>query len=155
MYRQEHRGPDEGYLMGSRNVDPVNGGGDWICTKPEHWIFEGTGMQKGEAIPGLIGWEYHGDPPADIPGLDRPIRARGEGRIKGMPFTMAGSVGPIANWIVPGNKQFFEATARLGQTNARLQGEIRDPIAIEGTSLHITAAGPTTKEWCPRDWKGS
>jgi len=63
----EH-GPDEGFLMGARNVEPVNGGGDWICTKPEHWIFEGTGMQAGESIPGLIGWEYHGDP-ADIPGL--------------------------------------------------------------------------------------
>jgi len=62
------RGPDEGYLMGARNVEPVNGGGDWICTMPEHWIFEGTGMKKGDSIPGLIGWEYHGDP-ADIPGL--------------------------------------------------------------------------------------
>ena len=65
-----HRGPDEGYLMGVRNIDPVNGGGDWICTKPAHWIFEGTGMKAGEAIPGMIGWEYHGDPPADIPGLE-------------------------------------------------------------------------------------
>jgi hypothetical protein len=63
------RGPDEGYLMGSRNIDPVNGGGDWICEKPDHWIFQGTGMKKGDAIPGLIGWEYHGDPPA-IEGLE-------------------------------------------------------------------------------------
>jgi hypothetical protein len=63
------RGPDEGYLIGARNVEPVNGGGDWICVKPEHWIFEGTGMIKGDAIPGLIGWEYHGDPPA-IDGLE-------------------------------------------------------------------------------------
>ncbi|MBI1349001.1 hypothetical protein GC163_22240 [bacterium] len=64
-----HRGPDEGYLMGSRNIEPVNGGGDWVCLKPEHWMFEGTGMKKGDAIPGLIGWEYHGDPP-EIPGLE-------------------------------------------------------------------------------------
>lgn len=63
------RGPDEGYLMGARNIDPVNGGGDWACTKPEHWIFEGTGMKKGDTIPGLIGWEYHGDPPV-IEGLE-------------------------------------------------------------------------------------
>jgi hypothetical protein len=65
-----HRGPDEGYLIGARNVDPVNGGGDWICTKPDHWIFAGTGMKAGDRIPGLIGWEYHGDPPSDIPGLE-------------------------------------------------------------------------------------
>lgn len=63
------RGPDEGLLMGARNIEPVNGGGDWICTKPEHWIFEGTGMKKGDRIPGLIGWEYHGQP-ADIPSLE-------------------------------------------------------------------------------------
>lgn len=63
----EH-GPDEGLLMGARNVEPVNGGGDWICVQPEHWIFAGTGMRKGDKIPGLIGWEYHGDP-AEIPGL--------------------------------------------------------------------------------------
>lgn len=64
-----HRGPDEGLLMGARNVEPVNGGGDWTVTKPDHWIFEGTNMRKGDSIPGLIGWEYHGKP-AEIPGLE-------------------------------------------------------------------------------------
>jgi hypothetical protein len=64
------RGPDEGYLIGARNVEPVNGGGDWIVTRPDHWVFEGTGLKKGDPIPGLVGWEYHGDPPADLPGLE-------------------------------------------------------------------------------------
>jgi hypothetical protein len=63
------RGPDEGLLMGARNVDPVNGGGDWIIVKPEHWIFAGAGLKKGDRIPGLIGWEYHGNPP-NIPELE-------------------------------------------------------------------------------------
>jgi hypothetical protein len=62
-------GPDEGLLMGAINVIPVNGGGDWTCVKPEHWMFEGTGMKKGESVPGLVGWEYHGDP-AKITGLE-------------------------------------------------------------------------------------
>ena len=65
-----HRGPDEGCLMGVRNISPVNGGGDWFCLKPEHWVFEGTGMKKGDSIPGMIGWEYHGDAPKDLPGLE-------------------------------------------------------------------------------------
>ncbi len=65
-----HRGPDEGYLIGARNVDPVNGGGDWVCTQPAHWLYRETGMKRGETIPGLIGWEYHGDPPTDLPGLE-------------------------------------------------------------------------------------
>ena len=63
------RGPDEGLLMGVRNIQPINGGGDWIVVKPNHWMFEGTGMQKGDRIPGLIGWEYHGDA-AEIEGLE-------------------------------------------------------------------------------------
>ncbi|MEJ7593061.1 MAG: N,N-dimethylformamidase beta subunit family domain-containing protein [Planctomycetaceae bacterium] len=63
------RGPDEGLLMGARNVEPVNGGGDWTATKTDHWMFESTEMKNGESIPGLIGWEYHGQP-ADIPGLE-------------------------------------------------------------------------------------
>ena len=62
-------GPDEGLLMGAINVIPVNGGGDWICTQPNHWLFAGTGMQQGDAIPGMVGWEYHGDP-AKIDGLE-------------------------------------------------------------------------------------
>lgn len=65
-----HRGPDEGYLMGARNIRPVNGGGDWVCTNPDHWIFAGSGMKQGDRVPGLIGWEYHGDPPQDLPGLE-------------------------------------------------------------------------------------
>ena len=65
-----HRGPDEGFLMGVRNVEPVNGGGDWICTNPKHWIYTGTGMKQGDRVRGLIGWEYHGDPPSDIEGLE-------------------------------------------------------------------------------------
>jgi hypothetical protein len=58
----EH-GPDEGLLMGARNIEPVNGGGDWVIQKPENWIFEGTSVKRGDRIPGLVGWEYHGDPP--------------------------------------------------------------------------------------------
>jgi hypothetical protein len=34
----------------------------WTCQAPDHWIFEGTGMKKGDSIPELVGWEYHGPP---------------------------------------------------------------------------------------------
>jgi hypothetical protein len=65
----EH-GPDEGLLMGARNGRPINGGGDWIVTKPDHWMFAGTGMKKGDRIPGLVGWEYHNIPATEISGLE-------------------------------------------------------------------------------------
>ncbi|HVJ68875.1 MAG TPA: N,N-dimethylformamidase beta subunit family domain-containing protein, partial [Caulifigura sp.] len=64
------RGPDEGLLMGARNPEPINGGGDWTIARPENWIFAGTGVKKGDRIPGLVGWEYHAQPATEIPGLE-------------------------------------------------------------------------------------
>jgi hypothetical protein len=61
--------PNEATLIGAQTVSPFNGSGDWIVTKPRHWLFEGTKMRKGDRIPGLVGWEFHGEP-ADIPGLE-------------------------------------------------------------------------------------
>ena len=95
-----HRGPDEGYLMGARNVSPVNGGGDWIVTKPQHWMFEGTGMKKGDRIPGLVGWEYHGDPPKDLPGLE--VVAEGialQGGVNPQHWTATIYPGPKGNFV--------------------------------------------------------
>lgn len=60
--------PNENTLIGARTIDPFNGSGDWIVTKPDHWLFDGTNMKPGDRIPGLVGWEFHGDP-APIPGL--------------------------------------------------------------------------------------
>ncbi|WP_203328935.1 N,N-dimethylformamidase beta subunit family domain-containing protein [Candidatus Laterigemmans baculatus] len=93
-----HRGPDEGLLMGARNIRPVNGGGDWIVTKADHWMFEGTGVQNGDSIPGLIGWEFHGLP-AEIPGLE----------VVGAGTAWQGGVNP-SDWtatIYPGPKGNF------------------------------------------------
>jgi hypothetical protein len=92
------RGPDEGLLMGARNTQPINGGGDWTVTKPEHWMFAGTGMKPGDRIPGLVGWEYHGGP-ADLPGLE--IVAEGRAWVGGT---------KLSTWaatIYPGPKQNF------------------------------------------------
>ena len=61
--------PNEATLIGAQTVSPFNGSGDWIVTRPDHWLFEGTRMKKGDRIPGLVGWEFHGEP-ARIPGLE-------------------------------------------------------------------------------------
>lgn len=61
--------PDESFLIGARSKGLIVGGADWICTNPNHWIYEKTGMLIGDRIPGLIGWEWHGDP-APIKGLE-------------------------------------------------------------------------------------
>lgn len=69
MEKLPFRSPNENTLVGARSVCPVTGGADWICARPEHWIFAGTDMKKGDGIAGLVGWEWHGDP-AKIPGLE-------------------------------------------------------------------------------------
>ncbi len=94
----QRAGPDESLIIGARSIIPFNGGGDWICTKPDHWIFAGTGMKKGDSIPGLVGWEHHGAP-AKIPGLE--VVAEGT--------VWAGGVNP-AQWtatLFPGPKGNF------------------------------------------------
>ena len=66
-------GPDGAQLLGARH--PIGdgnggqGGGDWTCTAPDHWLFANTGMQAGDSIDGLVGWEIHGEPLLDLPGI--------------------------------------------------------------------------------------
>ncbi|MEU9193612.1 N,N-dimethylformamidase beta subunit family domain-containing protein [Streptomyces hundungensis] len=31
---------------------------DYVVTSPDHWLFEGTGVQRGAKFPGLVGTEY-------------------------------------------------------------------------------------------------
>lgn len=58
---------EEAELMGAKSYGV--GLAPWTCVLPEHWIYEGTGLQKGDTIPDLIGWEYHGYPLGEISGL--------------------------------------------------------------------------------------
>jgi hypothetical protein len=98
MKRFRWSSPNENTLMGARSTFPVTGGADWTCVRPAHWIFEGTGMTTGDGIPGLVGWEWHGDP-ANIPGLE--IVASGKtksGRGEGI-FTATIYPGPRKNFV--------------------------------------------------------
>ncbi len=93
-------GPDERTIIGARTVVPFNGGGDWTCVRPDHWVFEGTGMRKGDSIPGLVGWEYHGDPDLERDGLV--VLAEGLVWAGGTwPGRYAATIypGPKGNWV--------------------------------------------------------
>jgi hypothetical protein len=94
-------GPNEATLIGARSTFPVTGGADWICADAKHWAFAGTGMRNGDGIPGLVGWEWHGDP-ADIPGLQ--VLARGELMNRGTKGTYTATLypGPRDNWVFNG-----------------------------------------------------
>ena len=69
MSSLEHARPYANELVGAHSTGVVTGGADWTCRRPGHWLFAGTGMKYSDGIPGLVGWEWHGDPAA-IPGLE-------------------------------------------------------------------------------------
>lgn len=92
-------GPDETLLIGARTVVPFNGGGDWTCTRPDHWVFDGTGMKAGDSIPGLVGWEHHGAP-AKLEGLE--VLAEGlvwAGGVRPSRYTATIFPGPKGNFV--------------------------------------------------------
>jgi hypothetical protein len=62
--------PDGALLMGGRFPFGSIGGGDWTCANPDHWLYDGTGMKNGDTVQGLVGWEWHGDPASDKPGME-------------------------------------------------------------------------------------
>jgi len=101
LLRLRHNGPDESLLIGARSGYPLTGGADWVCARSRHWVFEHTGMDDGDRIPGLVGWEWHGNA-APIPGLE--VVAEGPiGRWGGGP-TYAATVypGPKGNFVFNG-----------------------------------------------------
>ena len=82
---EPNMGPDGARLMGARldnsGKSGGRGSGDWTCAMPQHWLFEGTSMKKGDSVKGLIGWEWHGAPAMNLPGMN--IVAEGDATIKG------------------------------------------------------------------------
>ena len=95
-YPFPQEGPRANKLIGAHSVYPFNGGDDWRATNTRHWMFDATNMKPGDSIPGLVGWEFHGDP-ADIAGLE--IVAEGD--------ALSGGVRP-SHWtstIYPGPKR--------------------------------------------------
>ena len=51
---------NEDELMG--NTSYGVGYADVAIKNTDHWIYEGTGMQEGDSLKDLVGWEYHGYP---------------------------------------------------------------------------------------------
>jgi N,N-dimethylformamidase beta subunit-like protein len=101
MSTLDHSRPYANELIGAHSTGPVTGGADWTCRLPDHWLFAGTGMQAGDSIPGLVGWEYHGDP-APIDRLE--IVASGPtqsapGQPNGGTYTATIYPGPKGNFV--------------------------------------------------------
>jgi hypothetical protein len=100
MSTLEHRRPYANELIGAHSTGPVSGGADWTCRLPDHWLFAGTNMRAGDSIPGLVGWEYHGDPAA-IAGLETVASGptqRAPGEPNGGTYTATIYPGPKGNF---------------------------------------------------------
>jgi hypothetical protein len=106
-FRRRRLFPDEQELMGTKSYG--SGYGDWIVTRPSHWIYQGTAVSAGDSISGLIGWEFHGTP-AKLNSLEVVAEAPlypeegwdGEtvrGRMKGKRHAAVVFPGPKGNWV--------------------------------------------------------
>lgn len=135
MSSLEHVPPYANEIIGAHSTGPVTGGSDWICSKPDHWIFEGTGMKQGEGIPGLVGWEWHGDP-APIPGLE----VVSTGPTQSAPMQLNG--GQYTATIYPGPKNNFvfnASTIWWGDGLSQPPGYVRPKVYTEpkGPDLRV------------------
>src|SRR5262249_5721892 len=97
VFGRIQRFQNEPELMGAKSHGV--GMADWVCAVPDHWVFAGTGMKKGDGIPDLVGWEYHGRPVGSQKSLvvvaTSPIR----GRQKAEPHTATVYDGPKGNIV--------------------------------------------------------
>ncbi len=87
---------DEEKLMGLTSYGV--GFGDWVVKKPDHWVYEGTGLREGDKIPGIIGWEYHGPPTTNNPSVE----VLAEGKLSApskQPHNAVIYPGPKGNWV--------------------------------------------------------
>jgi hypothetical protein len=134
MSSLKHERPYANELMGAHSTGPVTGGADWVCAKPEHWIFAGTEMKQGDGIPGLVGWEWHGDP-AKIPGLEIVATAPTQsapGKLNGGNFTATVYPGPKGNFV------FNAATCWWADSLSAPPGYVRP-------SVYTSPQGPNAK----------
>lgn len=126
----EENAPSEAGLIGARNVYPYVGYADWICADEKSWIFEGTGMKNGDAIPGLVGWEIMGRP-ADIPGLR--VVASGRIRTRGVEETYAATLYAGAR----GNFVFNASTCWWGDGLSAPPGYVRPWQRLRGPDPRV------------------
>src|SRR5262249_28400886 len=101
MKEPKNKQPHQARPICARSTFPVTGGADWICANEKHWLFAGSGMKNGDHVPGLVGWEWHGDP-ASIPGLE--VVARGDVFSRGLKGTYTATIypGPKENYVFNG-----------------------------------------------------
>lgn len=145
--------PDEQQLMGAASYGV--GLGSWTVRQADHWVFNNTGLKNGDAIPDLVGWEYHGPPLRNDPTLVVLAQSKLEEKWNPKPDIYATTIynGPKGNFVFnaatcwwsmplssppgfrnPPNKDFTREDARVQQITRNLLQKAR------------TSAWPTVKQ---------
>ncbi len=135
-------------IMGATTYGPSNG--DWVVNKAEHWIFEGTGLRDGDAIRGLVGWEYHGPPFADIAGLE--VVALGE--VSAFWSSGPGIFGAIVYPGPRGNWVFNASTIWWSQALSEPPGHTRaasSEVRTYGTNTKVQSITANFLQRCLKD----
>jgi hypothetical protein len=52
--------PENAFLGVLSHGGAVSEGRDWIVRSPDHWVYGGAGVAEGDAIPGIVGFEWDG-----------------------------------------------------------------------------------------------
>ena len=83
---------------------------------------------------------------AVIPGLNRSIELDVKGRFLEAPFSIKGMTGPIIAWAREGYPFPVNLEVKYGESQAVIQGEIRNPTQFRDLSLTVSAEGPSLGE---------
>ena len=133
---------DEERLMGLKSYGP--GYGDYVVRKADHWVFEGTGMHNGDAIRGLIGWEFHGTP-AEIPGLVELAASQLSPYSKRPEYDNGGKhssilyPGPKGNWVFNAGTVWWPEGLSCPPGHAPAGSEIARSSGVDERVQRITA----------------
>jgi uncharacterized protein involved in outer membrane biogenesis len=80
---------------------------------------------------------------AEIPGFEESLSFDFRGAFNDIETDIRGSLGPIWAWVAPGYPLPADFTLETAGAEARLKGEIRDPLNFKGLTLAVTAQGPS------------
>jgi N,N-dimethylformamidase beta subunit-like protein len=124
----------------------------WIVRSAGHWVYEGTGVKDGDAIPGIVGYEVdrvadNGQTPPGLVVLARSPYPLADGTLG--THEAAVHVRPSGAFVfATGSNDFSWGLSRPGVADARVQRMMENVLRRAGLEPS-TASDPTTQQPSP------
>ncbi|MFL5586359.1 MAG: N,N-dimethylformamidase beta subunit family domain-containing protein [Ktedonobacteraceae bacterium] len=77
----------------------------WVANNSSSWVFAGTGLQNGDSLPGLVGYEFD----SFFPGYPSPATITGADGVSGVEILAASPVTDIYNAMTTANSTLYTA----------------------------------------------